>query len=437
MKKILIAIPTARYIEADTFKSIYDLEIPEGYETTFQTFYGYRVDQVRNLIADWVVRGFDYLFAVDHDITFASDALKKMLAHDVDVVSGVYRQRVPEQHIEIYDMNQTRMSMEQLLGPKQIIGSGLVQIGGCGFGCVLVKKEVMVRIGYPQFEYHPALNHNNTISEDNDFCRKATNAGFNLWCDPTILCGHIGSTTMHVEVPKVDPVLRRLRELHDQPLLPQQHVDYLWAMKLAQNIEPRVIYDIGACVLHWTNRAKEVWPDAKIIPFEAMEAVEPLYRDAGFKDFAVGCVLSDITGEEVEFYENLEHPGGNSLYKENNELSPLADQLFPEDKKVVRKTNTLDAIVELNHLPKPDLIKMDIQGAELKALKGATKTLESCNHLILELQHLDYNFGAPKAEEVIEYLKTIGFEMVGNGMFCGSDLGVDGDYHFIRTRPHQ
>ncbi len=32
MKKILIAIPTARYIEAETFKSIYDLEVPEGYD---------------------------------------------------------------------------------------------------------------------------------------------------------------------------------------------------------------------------------------------------------------------------------------------------------------------------------------------------------------------------------------------------------------------
>lgn len=426
MKKILIAIPTARYVESETFKSIYDLEIPQGYETTFQTFYGYRVDQVRNLIADWVVRGFDYLFAVDHDVTFEPDTLKKMLAHNVDMVSGIYRQRIAEQKIEIYDLNQQRMKIEQLYGKP------LVQIGGCGFGCVLVKREVFSKIGYPQFEYHPALDHNHTISEDNDFCRKATNAGYSIWCDPSILCGHIGSTTMHVEV-NFDPVLQRLRELHDQPLLPEDHVKYLWTMKTVDNIEPKVIYDIGACVLHWTNRAKEVWPEAEIIPFEAMKAVEPLYREAGFKDFAVGCLLSDQTGEEVEFYENLEHPGGNSLYKENNELSPLADQLFPEDKKVVRKTNTLDDIVKLNNLPKPDLIKMDIQGAELKALKGATKTLESCNHLILELQHLDYNFGAPKAQEVIDYLKSIGFEMVGGGMFCGSELGVDGDYHFIRT----
>lgn len=439
MKKILIAIPTARYIEPDTFKSIYDQVIPTGYEVEFQYFYGYRVDQVRNLIADWVVRGYDYLFAVDHDVTFAPDTLAKMLAHNKDLVTGVYRQRLEPQRIEIYDFNGQRMEYSDLHGRS------LVEIGGCGFGCVLIRKEVLQSIGYPQFEYHVALDHNNTISEDTDFCIKARKKNFTLWCDPSILCGHIGQTTMHVEVPnfqgiiptktlQTDPVNLRLRELHDQALLPQTHVDYLWKMKV-NGIEPKVVYDIGACVLHWTNRAKEVWPDAEFIPFEAMNDVEFLYKEAGFKNYAVGCVLSDKTGEEVEFYENLEHPGGNSLYKENPDLSPLAEQLFPEDMKVKRKTNTLDDIVKLNALPLPDLIKMDIQGAELKALKGATETLKSCHHLILELQHKDYNFGAPKAQEVIDYLDSIGFELQGD-MFCGSELGVDGDYHFIRTRPH-
>jgi hypothetical protein len=194
-KKILIAIPTARYIEADTFKSIYDLEVPEGYEVTYQHFYGYRVDQVRNLIADWVVRGFDYLFSVDHDITFPPDTLKRLLAHGVDVVSGVYRQRLEPQRIEIYDFAGHRMEY------ADIYNKPIVEIGGCGFGCVLVRKDVLQVVGYPQFEYHPALNHDNTISEDTDFCRKARENGVALWCDPSILCGHIGSTTMHVQPP--------------------------------------------------------------------------------------------------------------------------------------------------------------------------------------------------------------------------------------------
>lgn len=201
MKKILIAIPTARYIEPETFKSIYELEIPEGYTAQFQYFYGYRVDQVRNLICDWVVNGFDYLFAVDHDITFPRDTLKRLISHNKDLVSGVYRQRVEPQQIEIFDLNQQRMAVEQLYSES----SNLVRIGGCGFGCVLVTKEVIQRIGYPQFEYHVALNHNDTISEDTDFCMKAMRKSFSLWCDRTILCGHIGSTTMHVELPVHNP----------------------------------------------------------------------------------------------------------------------------------------------------------------------------------------------------------------------------------------
>lgn len=196
-KKILIAIPTARNIEAETFKSIYDLEIPDGYEATFQYFFGYQVDQVRNLISDWVVRGFDYLFAVDSDIAFAPDTLKKLLAHDRDIVSGLYIQRKPGQHIlEVYEPND-RGGCSNIPYDK-IRDQGLVEIVGCGFGCVLVKSEVMRKIGYPQFEYHSAIDHAHTISEDVDFCRKARAHGFGIWADTSILCRHIGQTVFMV-----------------------------------------------------------------------------------------------------------------------------------------------------------------------------------------------------------------------------------------------
>ena len=136
-KKILIAIPTARNIEVQTFKAVYDLIVPEGYETTFQYFYGYNVDQVRNLIAEWVVKGeWDYLFAVDADISFPRDTLVKLLAHDKDVVSGLYIQRFSDRHVlEIFEAND-RGGFTHIPYDK-IKGRGLVEIGACGFGCAL------------------------------------------------------------------------------------------------------------------------------------------------------------------------------------------------------------------------------------------------------------------------------------------------------------
>src|SRR5690606_1027261 len=154
---------------------IYDLEVPDGYSVDFQYFYGYNIAQIRNLISDWVVKGYDYLFSVDSDISFAPDTLKKLLSHDKDIVTGVYRQRLPEQILEIYrikDWNFTNVSLEEI--------QPFDEIDACGFGCVLVKKQVFVDVGYPQFEYHSALDHRHTVSEDVDFCIKAKNKGFKI-----------------------------------------------------------------------------------------------------------------------------------------------------------------------------------------------------------------------------------------------------------------
>lgn len=197
VKKILIAIPTAKYIEPETFKSIYDLEVPDGYVVDFQYFFGYAVSQIRNLISSWVLNGYDYLFSVDSDIAFPKDTLKKLLQHDVDMVSGVYRQRKTQQILEIYVPNEHGGMVNV---PYDLIkDKGLVSIVGCGFGCVLIKREVFEKIPYPQFFYHEALDHNNTVSEDVDFCMKATKSGSKIYCDPTILCDHIGSATYRVK----------------------------------------------------------------------------------------------------------------------------------------------------------------------------------------------------------------------------------------------
>jgi FkbM family methyltransferase len=417
MKNILIAIPTNKYIEPETFKSIYDLTVPAGYKTHFQFFYGYQVDQIRNLIADWA-RHYDYLFSVDSDIIVPQDALVKMLEADKDVISGLYIQRKPGQHIlEIYEpisvirhgQNVTKFGHKNV-AYEDIAGKGIVKVSACGFGCCLIKSDVFRALDYPHFVYHSALNHEQTLSEDIYFCDKAVNAGFSIWADTSILCDHIGQTKFTVA-----PLRTHIEQIADQDLLPAAHAQYLKTM----NIKPKVVYDIGACVLHWTRKAKEVWPNAQYFLFDAAESSRQFFQRSG-DSWYIG-VLSNFDNTPITFYEDVNNPGGNSYYKETTGH-------YTEEHAVQKTAWTLDTVVSYNKWPYPDLIKMDIQGAELDVLKGADACLEHATDIILEAQHVDYNEGAPKVEEIVAYLNTKGFRLVVN--FCKGE--VDGDYHFTR-----
>ena len=71
---------------------------------------------------------------------------------------------------------------------------------------------------------------------------------------------------------------------------------------------------------------------------------------------------------------------------------------------------------------------MDTQGSELDILRGAIECLKHCKYLILELQEVEYNQGAPLAPYVIEFSKNIGY-MLFKEKF--SKNIADSDYCFV------
>lgn len=210
----------------------------------------------------------------------------------------------------------------------------------------------------------------------------------------------------------------RVKEMAARRMLPLNHVNYLRKLK-DSGFEPKVIYDIGANVLHWTTEAKEFWPDATYVLFDAYEPAEFLFKDYKYH---IG-VLSDEDDKEVKFFISDVWPGGNSYYRE------IASSAFPEDRYNVYKTSKLDTIVSKYGFPLPDLVKIDVQGCEKDIIAGGIQTLSNASHLLVEMQRVEYNKGAPKVDVTLPYIESLGWKCVAP-LFC--DNGPDGDYGFMK-----
>ena len=218
-------------------------------------------------------------------------------------------------------------------------------------------------------------------------------------------------------------VIKNMYECYNSDLLPKNHLKFLVKLKNEYGFNPKICYDIGAAVLHWTRHAKKIWNDAEIILFDAFDPYEELYKDYKYN---IG-VLSDENNKIVKFYQNDFFFGGNSYYRE---IGYKNGELFPVENYLEKKTYTLDSIVEEKKFPYPDLIKIDVQGSELDILKGSKNVLKHVKYLIVELQHTHYNEGAPLCDSTIEYLSSIGFKCISPKF---SNNGPDADYCFVNT----
>jgi 5-methylcytosine-specific restriction endonuclease McrA len=57
----------------------------------------------------------------------------------------------------------------------------------------------------------------------------------------------------------------------------QEHTDFL--IELSKEFTPKIIYDIGANVLHWTREAQNIWNDCEVCVFDAIKTAEFLYKE--------------------------------------------------------------------------------------------------------------------------------------------------------------
>ena len=218
-----------------------------------------------------------------------------------------------------------------------------------------------------------------------------------------------------------------LQNIYTSNDIPNAHINFL--KMLGNNYTPLVIYDIGSCVLHWTQHAHQVWKDSEIYLFEAMEESKLFYETYDKYKYNYTCqVLCDKDNKQINFYQNNLYPGGNSYYKEVGHNKSC--ELFTDNHIIKKNGLTLSTVIKNKKIPFPDLVKIDVQGCELDILKGSMDTINKSKYLIVELQHSEYNKGAPLCNETRDFLIQHGWVVYAEKF---SNNGPDADWCFINT----
>lgn len=218
--------------------------------------------------------------------------------------------------------------------------------------------------------------------------------------------------------------------------IPAAHVSFLNKLSLEFNPAQMVVYDIGSSVLHWSNHVASIWNNSRIYAFDAMTEMKLFYdtynetKNAAFQfEYSVG-VLCDEDFKRIAFYQNDDFSGGNSYYKEIGH--PNSHSIFTETHVKHKMGMKLETVVKNRHFPLPDLIKIDVQGAELDILKGSMSIINCAKFLIVELQHTEYNRGAPLCNQTRDFLIENGWKVYAEKF---SNNGPDADWCFINEHP--
>jgi FkbM family methyltransferase len=125
-------------------------------------------------------------------------------------------------------------------------------------------------------------------------------------------------------------------------------------------------------------------------------AVEP------FGHRAIQAVISDRDGDYADFFVASNDGRSSSLLTMNTHR-----QQHPEivvTGAIRLRTTTIDSLCERGGIDRVDLITMDLQGAELLALRGGARSVESTRYIYTEVNVDDLYTGCPRIEALDAYL---------------------------------
>ena len=200
--KILIAVPCMDQVPAPFCNSLALLQ--KVGDCTLMMKSGSLIYTSRNALATAAIHTeADLVFWLDSDMVFQPDTLVRMVKtlqeRNLDMLTGLYFRRVPPYSPVLFDQLDID-GVQAKFTEFQSIPDELFEVGACGFGCVLMKTDVFFDVQSKYGNMFAPIGNN---GEDVAFCWRARQCGYKIFCDPSMVCGHVGYSVVDDQFFKV------------------------------------------------------------------------------------------------------------------------------------------------------------------------------------------------------------------------------------------
>jgi FkbM family methyltransferase len=195
---------------------------------------------------------------------------------------------------------------------------------------------------------------------------------------------------------------------------------------------PRVVFDCGAYDGSWAAETARTFPGAQLVLVEPNPQLQPKIRQnvAGIQPAPI--VVEAAVGES-ESTAHLNVWGNEQTSTAGSSL--LGHVQGEAGIRVEVKVMTIDAIAGREG-KSPDFLKLDLQGFELPALKGATNALKTCELCQIEFGVLEAYIGRSTPRQLLDVMYDFNYtlyDVVDLIYRPYDDALTGGDFIFVKN----
>lgn len=175
--------------------------------------------------------------------------------------------------------------------------------------------------------------------------------------------------------------------------------------------KPNTIFDCGANIGFVTHKFHTLFPNCNVFAFEPNPVIFEKLNQFYSQNNHIHCFNLGISDSSGKLLFNINKNSGTSSFLNPNEYhkNNIASRNITV-KEV--KVTSIDDIMKSNNVNFIDVLKLDIEGFEIKALEGIKNLEDKVALIFAEVNLIPTYEGQPLIEDVISYARRQGFNVV-------------------------